>query len=80
MTAPEALRLIPLELMQPGETGCIVDVDGRADVVHRLSEMGLSPRVAVRMIRSGQPCILALGDQRLSLRIDESLQILVEVE
>ena len=72
-------RLIPLELMQSGETGCIHDVNGTDDVVHRLSEMGLATGTPVQMVRPGTPCILASGEHRLSVRVDASLSILVSV-
>lgn len=72
-------RLIPLELMQSGESGCIHDVNGAADVVHRLSEMGLATGASVKMVRPGTPCILSSGENRLSVRVDPSLSILVSV-
>lgn len=72
-------RLIPLELMQSGEAGCIHDVNGAADVVHRLSEMGLATGTPVKMVRPGSPCILASGEHRLSVRVDSSLSILVAI-
>ncbi len=74
-----AHRLIPLELMQTGESGVVFDVEGSESVAHRLSEMGISKGVTIQMVKSGSPCIVAISNHRLSLRIDDSVQVLVEV-
>ncbi len=71
---------IPLEMMQSGETGRICDVDGRADDVARIEEMGLRCGTSVRMVKAGSPCLLAIGNHRLSLRCDGVVCILVEIE
>jgi ferrous iron transport protein A len=72
-------RVIPLEFMESGESGHVHEIDGAEPMVHRLSEMGISKGVAIQMIQAGSPCILGVGNHRLSLRIDETVQILVEV-
>jgi Fe2+ transport system protein FeoA len=68
--------LVPLESMQPGQSGSIESLDGD---VRRLEEMGLLYGARVKMVRPGRPCILAVGDQRLSLRLDRDTMILVDV-
>ena len=70
-------NIVPLELMACGEFGHVVQIDGPADVVHRLAEMGLREQASVRMVQPGRPCIVAVNDQRLSLRADEEVEILV---
>ena len=47
--------------------------------VDRLAEMGLRAGVVLRMVKPGQPCILAIDNHRLSFRCDEAAAILVEV-
>ena len=70
-------NIVPLELMVCGEVGHVVQVDGPPDVVHRLAEMGLCEQAVVRMVQPGRPCLVAVNDQRLSLRADEDVTVLV---
>ncbi len=70
-------NIVPLELMARGEIGHVVQVDGPLDVVHRLAEMGLREQAVVRMVQPGRPCLVAVNDQRLSLRTDEDVTVLV---
>ena len=73
------MLVVPLEMMSTGEQGRISALDGSPEFVVRLEEMGLREGVLVRMVRSGSPCILAVNDHRLSLRIDDCATVLVEV-
>lgn len=70
-------NIVPLELMSVGEVGRIVLLDGTPEVVHRLAEMGLREQCLVRMLQPGRPCLIVVGDHRLSLRYEEDVQILV---
>jgi Fe2+ transport system protein FeoA len=70
--------IVPLEFLRSGERGRIHELDGRPELVCRLEEMGLHPGVVLRMIQPGRPCIVALGEQRLSFRGDEAATLLVE--
>ncbi len=70
-------NIVPLELMAAGEVGHVVQIDGSPEVVHRLAEIGFRERSVVRMIQPGRPCIIAVNDQRLSLRSEDELEILV---
>lgn len=70
---------IPLEFLQVGEQGRIVDLDGRSDVVCRLEEMGFQRGAVVRMVQPGSPCIVALGHHRVSFRGDEAANLIVEL-
>jgi len=72
-------NIVPLDLMAAGETGQVLQVDGSPDVVHRLAEMGLREQVRVMMIQPGSPCIVAVGDHRLSLRMDNEAEVLVSL-
>ena len=72
-------QIVPLHLLQPGETGCVCDVSGEDTLIARLDEMGLRTGAHVRMVQPGQPCIVALDNQRLSLRAADDTLVLVEV-
>jgi ferrous iron transport protein A len=70
-------NIVPLELMAAGEVGHVVQVDGSPEVAHRLAEMGLREQARILMIQPGSPCIIAVGDHRLSLRMDDEAEILI---
>ena len=72
-------QVVPLELLGAGERGRVLEVDGQRDMVVRLQEMGLRKGVMVCMVRSGQPCIVAFDNHRLSFRGDGRASVLVEV-
>ena len=72
-------QLIPLELLQVGEEGSIHQVEGCESLTHRLAEMGIREGANIRMIRPGCPCLVAVNNHRMSLRIDGSASVLVEV-
>ncbi|MEX2288532.1 MAG: FeoA domain-containing protein [Planctomycetaceae bacterium] len=72
-------QFIPVEYLVAGEVGRIARIDGDAAAVVRLAEMGLQQGVSVRMVRPGRPCILAVGNHRLSFRGDETAIVLVEI-
>lgn len=72
------LPLIPLHLLNPGDSGRIALLHGDPGEVLRLQELGLCQGATVGMVRSGSPCILRLGEQTLCLRTDGPLQVLVE--
>lgn len=73
-------RIIPLSLMESGESGTVFDLTGSPEFVHRLEEMGLCSGASIRLLHGGEPCLIAIGEHRLSLRCDdESAVILVEV-
>ena len=71
--------LVPLESLSAGEAAQIVRIDGALDHVCRLNEMGLQPGIEVRMVRPGYPCILAVGNHRLSFRSAGPASIWVQV-
>ncbi len=72
-------QIVPLVNLAPGESGTIVDVDGRSDLVVRLHEMGVRPGLRVRMIRTGAACIVAIDNHRFAIRGDELAVVLVDV-
>ena len=54
-----------------GSTGVITKVDGRSQIIARLLEMGMLPGEQVRIVRSGNPIILDVGETRLCVRPDQ---------
>lgn len=71
-------RIVPLDFLGVGEQGRVVDVDGSGELVGRLAEMGISAGSELRMLRPGQPCIIAVGDQRISFRGEAAAVVLVQ--
>jgi ferrous iron transport protein A len=68
---------LPLELLSAGEWADVMDVTGEPAWVARMAELGIQPGSRVRVIQSGNPCLLQVGGSRLSLRADQAMQILV---
>ncbi len=73
------MQIVPMDLLNPGESGCILEVEGQSDLVRRLGEMGLRAGVEIRMVQPGRPCIVAFDHQRLSFRGEDEAVVLVEV-
>lgn len=73
------MQVVPLQLLQTGETGRITEIDGDILFVRRLDEMGFRSGVDIRMVQPGEPCIVAFDHQRLSFRGEDDAVVLVEV-
>jgi ferrous iron transport protein A len=71
------MTLLPLEMLQPGEWADVAEMHGEPGWVGRMSELGLRIGARLKMVRSGSPCLLQVGDSRLSLRGDCATLILV---
>lgn len=69
--------LISVHRLQSGQSAQIRKIIGRPDHVHRLEEFGLRGGTRVEMFRTGNPCILRLSGNKVCLRADDLLQILV---
>lgn len=69
--------VVPLHLLTAGQRALVADVDGNAGFVRRLGEMGLRAGANVRMVQPGQPCIIEVGHQLLTLRGGGDLMVLV---
>lgn len=70
--------MLPLDLLNNGESARVIELDGDPTLVVRLREIGLEPGVCLRMIRSGSPCIIAINHQRLTFRSENAASVLVE--
>ena len=75
------MHMSTLDSLVPGESGIIVSVGGSGALRHRLLDMGLTPRTAVRVERiapMGDPMELYLRGYRLTLRKEDASKIEVE--
>jgi len=69
-----------MDFLREQESGVISEMVGCEQQIHRLKELGLFEGVRITIVKCGEPCLIAIQDQRLSLRLDPSLIILVDVE
>jgi Fe2+ transport system protein FeoA len=74
LVSPE---VIPLELLQSGETAFVETVCGDLNHVQRLRELGFADGARLEMLQPGVPCIVRLAGQRLCFRADALTSILV---
>jgi ferrous iron transport protein A len=70
--------VIPLRHLPAGHRALVARILGHPDDVHRLEEFGLRKGTRVEMFRPGNPCILRLAGNKICLRADELLKVLVE--
>lgn len=71
--------MLPLQFLNDGESATIEVVEGEASLVTRLNEMGLREGTEVHMIRTGEPCIVAVGNHRLTFRGGEAAHVFVNL-
>jgi ferrous iron transport protein A len=72
--------LIPLMQLRTGDRAAVDCVLGPPDDVHRLEELGLRAGTPVEMIQPGSPCIVRLAGNKLCIRADDLLSVLVRPE
>jgi ferrous iron transport protein A len=70
-------ELLPVEMLQNGDWADVADVTGEPGWVTRLAEMGVRIGCRLRVLQAGTPCLLQVGEARLSLRGECGMQILV---
>jgi len=70
--------LVSLHRLQAGQSACVGRIVGKADHVHRLEEFGLVGGTRIQMFRRGDPCIIRLAGNKVCLRADELLDVLVQ--
>ena len=70
-------ELLPLELLGPGQWGEVEDVAGKPAWVCRMAELGIRNGCRLQVVQPGSPCLLRVGDCRLSLRGECDCQIFV---
>jgi Fe2+ transport system protein FeoA len=71
--------LIPLTRLRAGQSALVRRIVGRPDHVHRLEEFGLRGGTKVQMFRPGNPCIVRMAGNKICIRSDELLSVLVQL-
>ena len=71
-------QTISLKRLPVGRCGRISHILGHPDHVHQLEEFGLRGGTMIEMFRPGNPCILRLAGNKVCLRADDLLHVLVE--
>ncbi len=78
-------EVLPLKMLAAGQAGQVSQVLGDAETVRRLAELGMRAGERVEMLQHGSPCIVRLGNNRMSsgrlcFREGDALNVLVELE
>jgi Fe2+ transport system protein FeoA len=71
-------ELIPLGDLAAGQAARIHTILGHAAHVHRLEEFGLRHGIQIQMFRPGNPCIIHVAGNKVCLRADAKLHVLVQ--
>lgn len=69
--------VVPLNRLMAGQSGYVSQIIGQLDHVHRLEELGLRDGTRIEMFRPGNPCIIRLAGNKVCLRSDSLLNVLV---
>ncbi len=70
-------RLVALDHLKAGQSADIGLVFGLPDHVHRLHELGLRGGSRIEVFRSGNPCIIRVSGNKVCIRSDHRLQVMV---
>jgi Fe2+ transport system protein FeoA len=71
------MGLMPLEYVPCGHWADVEQIGGEPNWIGRMAELGVRVGTRIRVLQPGSPCILEIGQSRLSLRGEESFQVLV---
>ena len=71
-------ELIPVTRLKSGQSAEVSQILGPVEHVHRLEEFGLRGGTTVQMFRPGNPCILRMAGNKVCLRADGLLNVLVK--
>ena len=69
--------LIPLNRLSIGQSAHVSHIVGPLDQVHRLEEFGICGGMKIQMFRPGNPCIIRMGGNKVCIRSDRLLNVLV---
>jgi ferrous iron transport protein A len=69
--------LLPVERVSSGVWADVAEIHGESGWVSRLAELGLRAGSRLQVLQPGSPCLLQVGESRLSLRAESTKQILV---
>ena len=73
-----ASYVLPLNMLQAGESAHVVEVMGGESHVQRMRELGMTSGAELNVIQSGSPCIIRLASQTLCFRSSYLLSVLVQ--
>jgi ferrous iron transport protein A len=68
---------LPLDLLPPGQLADVADVCGEPGWVGRMAELGIQSGSRLRMLKSGSPCLVQIGNTQYCVRGSCDCQILV---
>jgi ferrous iron transport protein A len=71
--------LIPLNLLKRGGRAQVAEVVGSVELVQRMREIGVAQGAELEMVQPGSPCIVRFGGQKLCIRSDDTLGVLVRL-
>jgi Fe2+ transport system protein FeoA len=69
--------VIPLDLLKVGQSAFVARIVGQPDCVQRMEEFGLRQGTEIQMFRPGNPCIICLAGNKVCVRADGMLRVLV---
>ncbi len=78
MIASSSSVPLPIEFLSADSEGTIVELSGNPSYLHRLEEMGIRNGVRIKMVQSGEPCLIAIEGRRVSLRLGSSAEVYVQ--
>lgn len=70
-------ELLPLDMLRSGQWADVAEVCGEPAMIGRMAELGVRAGSRLRVLQPGVPCLLQVGEARLSLRGDWAFQVLV---
>jgi ferrous iron transport protein A len=71
-------KTVSIRQLPAGRSAFIKRIQGHPDHIHRLEEIGLRGGSKIEMFRPGTPCIIRLAGNKICLRADDMLEVLVE--
>jgi ferrous iron transport protein A len=60
--------MLPLEIMKSGAWAEVAAIYGEPTWVRRLTELGIQNGIRLRILQGGSPCLLQIGENRMSIR------------
>lgn len=73
-------QIVPLDLLNAGDRGVVVEVTGDTSLVTHLAEKGVRPGGRIEAIQPGDPFVLMVDGTRLTMRTDGRVEILVKIQ
>lgn len=73
-------QIVPIELLNAGDCGEVVEVTGENSLVTHLAEKGVRPGGHIEAIQPGDPFVLMIDGTRLTMRTDGRAEILVKIQ